>query len=47
MDESKIELKVTPMNQAHRELGAKMVPFGGWKMPVQYEGILAEHKAVR
>jgi aminomethyltransferase len=47
MDESKIELKVTPMNQAHRELGAKMVPFGGWEMPVQYEGILAEHKAVR
>src|SRR5262249_56533040 len=33
--------------EAHRALGAKMVPFGGWEMPVQYTGILAEHKAVR
>ncbi len=37
----------TPLNDAHRRLGAKMVPFGGWDMPVQYAGILDEHKAVR
>lgn len=47
MDEPNEEMKVTPLNQTHREMGAKMVPFGGWEMPVQYEGILAEHKAVR
>jgi aminomethyltransferase len=40
-------LKQTPLNAAHRRLGAKMVPFGGWDMPVQYSGILDEHKAVR
>src|SRR5574338_428672 len=37
----------TPLNAAHRRLGAKMVPFGGWDMPVQYSGIIEEHKAVR
>lgn len=42
------ELKKTPLNSAHRALGAKMVDFGGWDMPVQYPaGILAEHEAVR
>jgi len=40
-------LKRTPLNAAHRALGAKMVPFGGWDMPVQYRGILEEHRAVR
>lgn len=40
-------LKVTPLNAVHRQLGAKMVDFGGWDMPVQYRGILDEHKAVR
>jgi len=40
-------LKRTPLYEAHKALGAKMVEFGGWEMPVQYEGILAEHKAVR
>ncbi|MBI2081001.1 MAG: glycine cleavage system aminomethyltransferase GcvT [candidate division NC10 bacterium] len=40
-------LKRTPLNQAHRAMGAKMVPFGGWDMPVQYSGILEEHRAVR
>jgi aminomethyltransferase len=40
-------LKRTPLYQAHRDLGAKMVPFGGWEMPVQYTGIIDEHKAVR
>lgn len=41
------ELKKTPLNEAHRALGAKMVDFGGWEMPVQYKGIIEEHKAVR
>lgn len=40
-------LKRTPLFEKHVELGAKMVDFGGWEMPVQYEGILAEHEAVR
>lgn len=40
-------LKRTPLNQKHYDLGAKMVDFGGWDMPVQYSGILEEHKAVR
>jgi len=41
------DLKTTPLNAFHRELGARMVPFGGWDMPVQYSGIIAEHIAVR
>jgi aminomethyltransferase len=42
------DLKQTPLNAIHRALGAKMVDFGGWDMPVQYPtGILAEHHAVR
>src|SRR5919199_258045 len=41
-------LKRTPLYDVHRALGAKMVPFAGWEMPVQYPtGILAEHHAVR
>ncbi len=40
-------LKRTPLHEAHRALGARMVPFGGWDMPVQYTGIIEEHKAVR
>ena len=40
-------LKRTPLYDLHRELGAKMVDFGGWEMPVQYAGILEEHQAVR
>ncbi|MDH3808979.1 MAG: glycine cleavage system protein T, partial [Desulfuromonadales bacterium] len=35
------------MNQNHRELGARMVDFGGWDMPVQYSGVIDEHQAVR
>src|SRR5690606_36984555 len=38
------ELKTTPLNAAHRALGARMVGFGGYDMPVQYEGVLAEHR---
>ncbi|PKL76359.1 MAG: glycine cleavage system protein T [Candidatus Melainabacteria bacterium HGW-Melainabacteria-1] len=44
---SKQELKRTPLNSVHRALGAKMVDFGGWDMPVQYHSILKEHDAVR
>ena len=41
-------LKQTPLNNLHRQLGARMVEFGGWDMPVQYSGgILEEHRAVR
>ena len=40
-------LKKTPLNENHRMLGAKMVDFGGWDMPVQYTGIIEEHHAVR
>ncbi|HET9803990.1 MAG TPA: glycine cleavage system aminomethyltransferase GcvT [Candidatus Acidoferrum sp.] len=44
------ELRKTPLNALHRKLGAKMVNFGGWDMPVEYPssgGLMAEHKAVR
>jgi len=44
------ELRKTPLNALHRKLGAKMVDFGGWHMPVEYPssgGLIAEHKAVR
>lgn len=40
-------LKRTPLYDAHVALGAKMVDFGGWEMPVQYSGIVKEHNAVR
>jgi aminomethyltransferase len=41
------ELRKTALNSLHRRLGAKMVNFGGWDMPVEYSGIIAEHMAVR
>jgi aminomethyltransferase len=41
------DLKTTPLTAWHRASGAKMVPFAGFEMPVQYEGVLAEHAAVR
>jgi aminomethyltransferase len=40
-------LKRTPLHQAHVDAGARMVPFGGWDMPVQYAGIIEEHRTVR
>jgi aminomethyltransferase len=40
-------LRRTPFHPRHVALGAKMVPFAGHEMPIQYEGILAEHRAVR
>ena len=39
--------KTTPLYDEHLRLGAKMVPFGDWIMPVQYSGIMDEHQAVR
>jgi len=41
-------LRVTPLHALHRELGAKMVPFAGYDMPVQYpQGVLGEHNHTR
>jgi aminomethyltransferase len=40
-------MRRTPLYEKHAELGAKMVPFAGYEMPIQYEGIVAEHRAVR
>jgi aminomethyltransferase len=40
-------LQRTPLYARHVELGARMVPFAGFEMPVQYEGVIAEHRAVR
>ena len=39
--------KTTPLYEEHVRRGAKIIPFGGWLMPVQYSGILQEHQAVR
>jgi aminomethyltransferase len=44
---STTELRRTPLYQRHADLGAKLVPFAGWEMPVQYAGIREEHMAVR
>src|SRR5437764_12732680 len=40
-------LKRTPLYEQHRAMGARLVEFSGWEMPVQYSGILDEHRAVR
>ncbi len=42
-----IELKTTPLINAHRALGAQLAPFSGWLMPIQYKGIIAEHNWTR
>lgn len=42
-----MNLKRTPLYETHVALGARMVEFGGWEMPVQYSGILDEHNTVR
>jgi aminomethyltransferase len=44
---SDAELRRTPLYERHAELGAKLVPFAGWEMPVTYEGVREEHMAVR
>jgi len=45
--ESATGMRKTPLNATHRASGAKMVPFGGWDMPVEYSGLISEHMAVR
>ncbi|MBI2339512.1 MAG: glycine cleavage system aminomethyltransferase GcvT, partial [Deltaproteobacteria bacterium] len=40
-------LKQTPLYEIHKKLDARMVDFGGWEMPVQYKGVIEEHRAVR
>jgi len=42
-----VALRKTALNAMHRRMGAKMVDFGGWDMPVEYSGLIAEHIAVR
>ena len=42
-----IELKRSPLEAAHLAMGAKLGPFAGWNMPIEYAGALAEHQAVR
>ncbi|MCS6902863.1 MAG: glycine cleavage system aminomethyltransferase GcvT [Candidatus Bipolaricaulota bacterium] len=42
-----MSLKRTPLYEAHKRLGAKMVEFGGWEMPIQYTSIIEEHQTVR
>src|SRR5262245_10614444 len=46
-DAPSVPLKRTPLHDVHVKAGARMVPFGGWEMPVQYTGIVDEHRAVR
>jgi len=40
-------LRRTPLYEQHIVAGAKLVPFAGWEMPVQYQGVIDEHRAVR
>jgi aminomethyltransferase len=47
MVEQLTDLKKTPLHSVHMASGAKMVPFAGWHMPVEYSGVMAEHNAVR
>src|SRR5687768_11140918 len=46
-DTSVAELRKTPLHARHRASNARMVPYAGWDMPVEYSGIAAEHMAVR
>jgi glycine hydroxymethyltransferase len=46
-EEPEEELKRTPLNAVHKEMGAKMVPFAGWEMPIWYSSVSEEHQAVR
>jgi len=47
MTESGETLMRTPLHEAHLQVGAKMIPFAGFEMPVQYRGVLEEHRSVR
>ena len=40
-------LKTTPLTAIHKELGGKLVPFAGWQMPIQFQGVIQEHQCVR
>ncbi len=42
-----MDLKLTPLAETHKKLGAQMGPFGGWLMPIQYSGIISEHQWTR
>lgn len=47
-EQNSSDLRVTPLNKSHRALHARLAPFAGWQMPIQYEnGILAEHRHTR
>lgn len=46
-DANDASLKRTALYGRHQRLGARLIPFAGWEMPVQYEGIIVEHRAVR
>ncbi len=45
--EAEVALRQSPLDDRHRALGAKMAAFGGWDMPIQYTGVLDEHRACR
>src|SRR5437868_15274496 len=47
MADTNTDLRKTALNARHRALNARMVPYAGWDMPVEYSGITAEHLAVR
>jgi aminomethyltransferase len=47
MEKAKPEMLRTPLYEAHKKAGARLVPFAGWEMPVQYAGVLPECRAVR
>ena len=47
MTDTPSDLRKTPLNARHRASNARMVPFAGWEMPVEYAGITSEHMAVR
>ena len=47
MSESHGALHHSVLDAEHRRLGARMAPFGGWEMPIQYTGVLEEHRACR
>jgi aminomethyltransferase len=47
LDSSSSELKRTSLHEVHTTAGAKMVPFSGWHMPIEYGGLVSEHMAVR
>src|SRR5439155_15798077 len=46
-EEAQTALRCSPLDARHVALGARLVPFGGWAMPLQYTGVLEEHRACR